>query len=259
MKKIKELFNLKGKNALVTGSSRGIGKGIALGLAEYGANVMVHHYDSKRDHAEQTLNEINAFGVKSGLVFADLTDRHAADLIYNASRDIFKGIDILVLNASIQVRDPWDQITYNDFRRQTDINIGSTIWLIQKFVPYMKRNNWGRVITIGSVQQHRPHPEMLVYSATKMAMINMVRSLSPSFGKSGITINNIAPGVILTNRNKQALSNDQYAKHVLNKIPVGYFGESNDCAGLAILLSSDAGRYITGSDLLVDGGMNVSQ
>ena len=256
MKQLKELFDLNGKNALVTGSSQGIGKAIALGLAEFGANVMVH-YNTGQKLAEQTVKELEQYKVRSGMVSANLAKQDAADIIYNACCSQLGGIDILIQNASIQIRKPWTEVNYEEYRFQTDVNIGSTLWLIQKFVSHMQKKKWGRIITIGSVQQNRPHPDMIVYSATKMAIVNMVKSLAPSLGKDGITVNNLAPGVIITQRNEKPLADEAYANKVLNTIPAGYFGESIDCVGLVVLLSSDAGRYITGTDLLVDGGMSL--
>jgi glucose 1-dehydrogenase len=138
-----------------------------------------------------------------------------------------------------------------------DVNFGSCLWLIQRFAPVMQGEKWGRILTIGSVQQVRPHPEMLVYSATKSALVNLVRSLASQLASQGVTINNLAPGAIATGRNEEVLANEDYRKQVLSKIPVGFVGEPQDCAGLALLLCSEAGRYITGQDFYVDGGMSL--
>jgi NAD(P)-dependent dehydrogenase (short-subunit alcohol dehydrogenase family) len=121
----------------------------------------------------------------------------------------------------------------------------------------MQRAKWGRILTIGSVQQARPHPEMLVYSATKAALANLVRSLAPQLARDGVTINNLAPGAIATGRNAEVLADEAYLRKVLAKIPLGYVGESHDCAGLAVILCSEAGRYITGQNVFVDGGMSL--
>ncbi|MCX7006240.1 MAG: SDR family oxidoreductase, partial [Kiritimatiellaeota bacterium] len=112
-------------------------------------------------------------------------------------------------------------------------------------------------LTIGSVQQARPHPDMIVYAASKAAQENMVRNLAKQLGPDGITVNNLAPGVILTDRNTEVLADETYAERVRQIIPLRSFGESTDCVGAALLFCSDAGRYITGVDLLVDGGMGL--
>lgn len=129
--------------------------------------------------------------------------------------------------------------------------------LIQAVAPYMKKQKWGRIITIGSVQEAKPHPDMLIYSASKAAQTNMMQSLSLQLAKDGITVNNVAPGVIYTDRNVEALSDPEYAKKVTDSIPVGFYGEPEDCAGIVSLLCSDEGRYITGQNIFVDGGKSV--
>ena len=121
----------------------------------------------------------------------------------------------------------------------------------------MKKKGWGRIVTIGSVQEAKPHPDMLVYSASKAAQTNMMKSLSLQLAKDGITVNNVAPGVIYTDRNVEALSDTEYAKKVTDSIPVGFYGEPHDCAGIVSLLCSEEGRYITGQNIFVDGGKGL--
>lgn len=253
---MKELFNLAGRRALVTGSSQGIGRAIALALAEFGADVMAH---CARDiaKAEAVRREIEAHGVRCGVTVADLADVDAAGKIHTETMDALGGADILVLNASVQIRKGWSEITPEEYRRQLDVNFGSCLWLIQKFAPAMQRARWGRIVTLGSVQQARPHPQMLVYSATKSALVNMVRSLAPQLAGEGVTINNLAPGAIATGRNEQVLADAAYRQKVESMIPLGCVGEPVDCAGMAVLLCSEAGRYITGQDIFVDGGMGL--
>ena len=121
----------------------------------------------------------------------------------------------------------------------------------------MKKKGCGRIVTVGSVQEAKPHPDMLIYSASKAAQTNMVKSLSLQLAPFGITVNNMAPGVIYTDRNVEALSDPEYAKKVTASIPVGFYGTPNDCAGTVSLLCSDEGRYITGQSIYVDGGKSV--
>lgn len=253
---MKELFSLNGKRALVTGSSQGIGRAIALALAEFGADVMVHCAGNLAK-AEAARKEIEGLGVRSGIVVADLAELDAAAKIHAATQAALGTVDILVLNASVQIRKGWQEVTLDDYRRQVDVNLGASLWLIQRFAPAMQQEKWGRILTVGSVQQVRPHPEMLVYAATKSALANLVRNLAPQLAAAGVTINNLAPGVIATVRNEQVLANETYLRRVLAKVPVGYVGEPRDCAGAAVLLCSEAGRYITGQDVFVDGGMGL--
>lgn len=253
---MKEQLNLAGRRALVTGSSQGIGRAIAVALAEFGADVMVH---CARDvaKAEAARQAIEACGVRSGITVADLANPEAARQLHAETEAALGAVDILVLNASVQIRKAWQEITLDEYRRQLDVNFGACLWLIQEFAPAMQRAQWGRILTIGSVQQARPHPEMLVYSATKSALANVVRSLAPQLARDGVTINNLAPGAIATGRNAEVLADEAYLRRVLSKIPLGYVGEPHDCAGLAVILCSEAGRYITGQNVFVDGGMSL--
>ena len=164
---------------------------------------------------------------------------------------------MLVLNASVQCRNPWQNITEEECNRQLNCNFVSSLLLIQSVAEYMKERKWGRIVTVGSVQEAKPHPDMLVYSASKAAQTNMMQSLALQLASYGITVNNVAPGVIYTDRNLQVLSDPVYAKKVTDSIPVGFYGEPRDCAGIVSLLCSEEGRYITGQSIFVDGGKSV--
>ena len=135
-----------------------------------------------------------------------------------------------------------------------NINVRASMLLMQKAVPDMRRSGWGRILTIGSVQERKPHPDMLAYSASKAAQTAMALSLAAQLAPEGITVNNLAPGVILTDRCAGAFADESYRNKVTGLIPAGYWGEPEDCVGAALLLCSDAGRYITGHSLYVDGG-----
>lgn len=254
---IKNLFDLKGKTALITGGSQGIGKAISLALAEYGADIVIN-YRSNKKLAEETKKEINEKGVNCRLVECDLSLPDSGKIISNFLSKNNITINILILNASVQYRKPWNEITINEFENQVNINFRATLFLIQEIFPHMQKNKWGRIVTLGSVQQVRPHPQMVVYAATKMAQLSIVKNLAPQFGKYGITINNLAPGVFPTIRNEEVLKNEKYKEAVKKKIPLGYIGETVDCAAAALLLCSDAGRYITGQDIFIDGGMGLN-
>ena len=254
---INHLFNLKGKTALVTGGSQGIGKAISLALAEYGANLIIN-YRSCKELATQTANEIKDLGVECWLIACDLSDESSSETISTFILENKLEIDILVLNASVQYRKPWDQVTSEEFELQINTNLRASLFLVQKLYPLMQKKRWGRILTIGSVQQIRAHQQMIVYAASKVAQVSMVKSLAPQFAPFGVTINNLAPGAIATGRNEEVLADKNYKAIVESKIPVGYVGEAYDCASLALLLCSEAGRYITGQDMLVDGGMGLN-
>ncbi len=242
----------RAKRALVTGSSRGIGRAIAISLAKDGYEVLVH-CAGNRAKAEETAEIITQNGGKATILQADLCNPKETQRLAVQMGDI----DVLVLNASLQIRNPWSRISLEESYNQLNCNFVSSLLLIQAAVPHMKQQKWGRIVTIGSVQEAKPHPDMLVYSSSKAAQTNMMQSLSLQLAADGITVNNVAPGVIYTDRNMEALADVEYAKKVTDSIPVGFYGEPEDCAGIVSLLCSEKGRYITGQSIYVDGGKSI--
>lgn len=240
------------KTALVTGSSRGIGKAIALRLAKDGYKVIVHGV-RESEKLIKTAKEIEALGGTAEILTANLCDLSETAALAKK----IKECDILVLNASLQYRNSWENISVKECEEQLNCNFVSSLLLIKAATPFMKQNKWGRIITIGSVQETRPHPDMLIYSSSKSAQTAMVKSLALQLAKDGITVNNVAPGVIYTDRNVEALSDPEYAKIVTDSIPVGFYGEPDDCAGMVSLLCSDEARYITGQNIFIDGGKGI--
>ena len=254
---MREHFDVAGRTALVTGSSRGIGRAIALALAEYGADLAVHCASRVAD-AEEVAAKARGFGVRSLVVQADIGDTAGPPRLVEATTQGLGRIDILVLNASIEERTPWAEITLESFQRQVDVNLRSTLQLFQLVVPGMVERGWGRVVTLGSIQQVKPSPVMMVYAGHKMAQLNMARNLALQVARSGVTVNNLAPGAILTERNAEPLSDPEHRARIEGRIPVGRLGAPDDLVGAALLLCSDAGRYITGADLFVDGGWHAA-
>ncbi len=242
------MFDTANKKILVTGSTQGIGRAIAAAFAAEGAAVYVH--GSGQAKTEQAAGEIGGNALP---VYADLSADNCADQLFDQTGSV----DILILNASVQYRNAWDHITREEFTRQINVNFRSSLELIQRYVPYMKEKRWGRIITVGSVQQFVPHKDMLVYAASKDAQYSMVRNLAKQLAPDGITVNNIAPGVIATPRNEEALHDTDYAGKLLANIPLGFVGTAQDCVGAVQLLAGEAGRYITGTNITIDGGMSL--
>lgn len=251
-----ELFNLKGKTALITGGSQGIGRAIALVLAGYGAKVIIN-YLGDPEEASATLTDIRELGSDGILWEADIASFISPQEVKTWMSNRQLTADILVLNASLQINRPWHRVTDTEFGIQMNTNVRASLIMIQALSEGMCQRHWGRILTIGSVQQLRPHPQMIVYAASKNAQRSLVRSLAPEFAPHGVTINNLAPGAILTRRNKEALGDEIYRRTVEAKIPSGFIGAPEDCAAAALLLCSPAGRYITGQNLGVDGGMSL--
>ncbi len=243
------MFDLQGKRALITGSTQGIGKAIAALFAQQGATVIIHGSTS----LEKCTSAAQEISGKTEIALANLSAPNCTDELYRQTGDV----DILVLNASIQYRKAWDEITAEEFDIQVGTNLKASLALIQKYVPHMKAQSWGRIVTVGSVQQYKPHKDMAVYAASKCGQMSLVQNIGKQLAPFGITLNNLSPGVIATPRNDAALSDPDYAPKVMAGIPMGYAGQAEDCAAAALLLCSNEGRYITGTDLIVDGGMHL--
>lgn len=242
------MFNLKGKTALVTGSSQGMGKEMAKTLRDAGAEVFAHG-----SAMSEKLRDAAKYIGTDKIVEANLLESNVADKLYEQTG----GVDILVLNASIQIKKPWDSFTEEDFDMHINCNLKSSYFIIQKYIQHMKDNKWGRIVTLGSTNQYNNHPQLSIYGVTKAAQMKMVQNFAPYIAPYGITINNIAPGAIETPRNDTELADEKFRDKIVSAIPVGYIGDAKDMNGAVLLLCSDEGRYITGSEIIADGGMHL--
>ena len=232
------------KTALVTGSTQGIGKAIAQRLVCEGFRVIVH-CSSDIEKAERIKNEIGAHLA----VVCDLSDMQQVAKIKVKTG----AIDVLVLNASVQFKQKWQDISDIEIQKQLNVNIVSSLKLMQAYYSDMKENGFGRIITIGSVNQHRQHSELSFYAATKCAVMSLVKNIAKEVAPFGITVNNVSPGAIVTPRNANVYNNEVARK----KVPMGRFGTPDECAGIVAFLASDDSAYITGADIKVDGGMSL--
>ncbi len=236
------------KRVLVTGSTQGIGKAIATAFVKAGYQVCVH-CSKDVQKAERVKAEIGAHQA----VVCDLSDMNEVNGLYQKTG----AVDCLILNASVQYKELWTDITDETFDKQFDINVKSTLKLIQAYYPAMKEKGFGRIVTIGSVNQYRQHSELSVYSATKCAVMKFVEVISKQVAPFGVTVNNIAPGAIATPRNESVYNDEEKRKAVEACIPMGRFGTPEDCVGAVLMLCSEQGAYITGTDIVIDGGMKL--
>jgi NAD(P)-dependent dehydrogenase (short-subunit alcohol dehydrogenase family) len=250
-------FRLAGRTALVTGARREIGRAIALALAGAGARLAIHHAGTAEEatDAAGVVREIEQHGGQARAFGQDFALDDAGTNLA-AAVTAWAPVDILVLNASIELPEDYRAITRERFDRQIAVNLRTTLELLQALLPPMGDRGWGRVVTIGSVQQIRPHPQMMVYAGTKAAQLNWCWNMARQFGGHGVTVNNLAPGAIHTARNRAQMVTEGEALKA--RIPVGRLGRPDDLAGAALLLCSDAGSYINGQNLYVDGGRSIA-
>jgi glucose 1-dehydrogenase len=250
-------MRLKGKNALVTGSSRGIGRGIVMRFAREGANVAINYVGS-RQAAEDTQKEVEAFGVRSVILPADISSAAEVKALVDAAAEALGPLDILVNNAGIEKHAPFWEVTESDYDKVLDVNLKGTFFATQAMVKHlMDGGRPGRIINLSSVHEEVPFPNFSAYCMSKGGMRMFARNLAVELGSMGITVNNIAPGAIETPINTALLHNPTKLNALLGQIPLARLGQPEDVAGLAVFLASDDAAYVTGSTYFVDGGLSV--
>jgi NAD(P)-dependent dehydrogenase (short-subunit alcohol dehydrogenase family) len=247
------LFDLSGRTALVTGGSKGLGKAMAAGFASHGANVIICSRNA--DELEATASEIHeATGRRVEYAVADLTSRDGVASLVEATQSQFGGVDILVNNAGSNNPQLIDQVDDDQWDEILQLNLSSCMALTRAFVPGMKEKRWGRVIHISSIIALAAAPGRSVYAATKAGLIGMARAQAIELGPFGITVNCIAPGPFLTDLPAAKLTEEQ-RNMVGQRTALKRWGETEELVGPALLLASGAGSYMSGSLIVVDGGI----
>lgn len=258
-------FSMAGRKALVTGGSVSIGREIALAFAEAGADVAVQYARAadiafgRPSAAEETVAAIVGRSRTSAAVEADFNVPGEATRCVADARRFLGGLDVLVVCASIQYRTPFEEMTTEQIERQLQVNFKATIELLQAVLPDMRHRGFGRILTIGSVNQIAPESVLSVYAALKSAQHNLAFNLAREYAPFGITINNLSPGLIATERNKWRREDAAAWEAIATTCsPMRRAGGPSEMAGAALLFCSEAGSYITGADLQATGGRHLA-
>jgi glucose 1-dehydrogenase len=248
---------LAGRKALVTGSSKGIGRGIAIRLAQEGADVVIN-YNSDPRGAEEALAEVQALGRRGAILRANLgTVGEVRDLV-SQSAEALGGLDVLVNNAGIEKHAAFWDVTESDFDAVLDVNLKGVFFATQAFVQHCRAAaRPGKIINISSVHEELAFPNFAAYCASKGGVRMLTRTLAVELGPLGITINSIAPGAIETPINTKLLNDPVKLQSLKRQIPLGRLGKPADVAGLAVYLASADSDYVTGTTYLIDGGLTV--
>jgi NAD(P)-dependent dehydrogenase (short-subunit alcohol dehydrogenase family) len=251
----RKLFDLSGKVALVSGGSKGLGKAMARGLAEMGADIVIS--SRHQDELDKALKEILEGTGRRGMSFvADMSKRKDVARLAERALAEMGHVDILVNNAGSNSPQQIDVIKDETWDYIMELNLSSVMVLTRALAPQMKARRWGRIIHISSIMAFIAKEGRNIYCATKAALTGFARATAIDLGGHGITVNCIAPGPFLTDLPKSVLS-DAEMKHFADHTALGRWGEPDELIGPVLLLATDAGSYITGETLVVDGGFII--
>lgn len=251
------LFDLAGRVAIVTGGNGGIGLGMATGLAEAGAAIVIAARDQQKSaNAAEGLKKL---GARVATVEVDVQDQDSVNRMVEAALDQFQRIDILVANAGVNIRKPPQDVRPEEWQAVLDVNLNGPFYCAQAVYPAMKAQGGGKIITIGSMTSIFGVPFAPAYCATKGGVVQLTRSLATAWAKDNIQVNCVLPGWIDTNLTRQARRQvEGLHERIEARTPAGRWGDPADFAGIAVFLSSRASDFITGTAIPVDGGYSVS-
>jgi NAD(P)-dependent dehydrogenase (short-subunit alcohol dehydrogenase family) len=243
---------LNNKVTLITGASRGLGKAMAIELAAAGASVILVGRD--RAKLEETASEAEQQGARTAVFVTDVAVEAQVLSLQEQVAERFERVDILVNNAGLNLRKPLVDFTLEEWHRVMDSNLTSVFLMCRAFIPLMQGRNWGRIINLTSIMSHVSLPGRAAYSASKSGLLGFTRALAQELAPEGITVVGISPGPFATELNTALMNDAELNRQFLTKIPVGRWGRPEEIGKLARFLCSDDAGFITGTDILIDGG-----
>jgi NAD(P)-dependent dehydrogenase (short-subunit alcohol dehydrogenase family) len=249
------LFDLNGRIAIVTGTSRGLGQQFARALANAGADLVLT--SRNRDHLLSFETEIKALGRRAVSLELDVHDLQSIEQMAAAAEEAFGHLDILVNNAGMNIRKPALEVTWEDWNVILDTNLRGSFFVAQAVARRMVPHGYGRIINVGSVTSVNGYAGLAPYGASRGGIKQLTMSLADDWGKHGITVNCLAPGWFRTDQNKVMYDDKEWVEYLSDRIPVKRPGQVGDLDAAIVFLATEASRYITGQTLLVDGGIST--
>ena len=256
-KRIQPLFQLDNKVAIVTGASKGIGEAMARGLAEFGAKVVIS--SRKRESVDAVAESFQNDGLEAIAIAANMGNVEEAQTLIDQTVDAYGGIDIIINNAAANpVFGPIQNTEERAFDKILDVNLKGPFELCKKAYPILKQRGGGSIINISSIGGLTPERGIGIYSVSKAGLINLTKVMAQDWGVDNIRVNAICPGLIKTKFSEALWGNEPILDRFLQQIPLNRVGTSDDVAGLAVYLASDAAAYCTGGVYLIDGGYTAT-